>query len=379
MLCLRSLGVWVALAVALAGCRSASSWSHTKAPTAPVYPHSEQAVADATKSSRRTVGESPLESNGVRLAAHSDSASLAMDDEDSATSVLDGDDPFAGRDELPLDDLVAAVKARNPSLQAAQAAWNAAANKYPQAIALDDPMFQSMFAPASWSGASNVQGSYYVGMAQKIPWAGKRGLRGELANWEAAATSYDVGETQLRLAEAARIAFFDFYLNQRLRELNEANREAVRSFRDIARNKYEANQVTQQDVLQAEVELSQLEQRQIELTQERTVAMARINTLLHRRPNHPLPPPPATLSAKQEVPDVGALLGLAVSQRPELHALAARIESEKTAAALACKEFYPDFELMGRYDRFWTDKEQRPQVGLNMNIPLNQAKRHAAV
>ena len=83
MLCSRSLGVWVAMVVALAGCRSASSWSHIKAPIAPLFPHSEQAIADATKSSRRTVGESALESNGVRLAAHSDSASLAMDDEDS--------------------------------------------------------------------------------------------------------------------------------------------------------------------------------------------------------------------------------------------------------------------------------------------------------
>ena len=57
MLCLRSLSVWVALAVALTGCRSASSWSHAKAPTAPRYPHSEQAVADATKSSQQVVGK----------------------------------------------------------------------------------------------------------------------------------------------------------------------------------------------------------------------------------------------------------------------------------------------------------------------------------
>ena len=379
MLCLRSLGVWVVLAVALSGCRSASWWSHAKAPTAPVYPHSEQAVADATKSSRRTVGESALESNGVRLAAHSDSARLAMDDEGTAISVFDQDDPFSGRDELPLEDLVAAVKARNPSLQAAQAAWNAAANKYPQAIALDDPMFQSMFAPASWSGASNVQGSYYFGIAQKLPWAGKRELRGNQANWEANAASFDVGEAQLRLAEAARMAFFDYYINQRERELTAASREALREFRDVARAKYEANQVSQQDVLQADVELAQQEQRQIELHQEQVVAAARINTLLHRRPDHSLPPPPKSLTVADELPPVEGLREWAVEHRPELHAMAARVQAEQSAVALACKEFYPDFEVMGRYDRFWTDKEQRPQVGLNMNVPLNQSKRHAAV
>src|SRR5207253_686175 len=42
-------------------------------------------------------------------------------------------------------------------------------------------------------------------------------------------------------------------------------------------------------------------------------------------------------------------------------------------------EYYPDFEVMGRYDAFWTDHQQRPQVGLNMNVPLRRDRRSAAV
>jgi len=34
---------------------------------------------------------------------------------------------------------------------------------------------------------------------------------------------------------------------------------------------------------------------------------------------------------------------------------------------------------MGRYDQFWTAVEQRPQVGMYLNIPLNQSRRKAAV
>jgi outer membrane protein TolC len=303
----------------------------------------------------------------------------AFQAESAQLPVSDADDLLAGRDELPLDELVAAVKARNPSLQAAVAAWNAAANKYPQAIALDDPMFQSMYAPRSYSGDSSVQASHYFGVAQKLPWPGKRELRGNQANWEAAAASFDAGEAQLRITEAARVAFFDYFLNQRERELNAASREALSRFRDVARAKYEANQVSQQDVLQADVELAQFEQQQIELDQERIVAIARINTLLHRRPDHPLPAPPRQLAIREELPPVEGLREWAVEHRPELQALAARVQAEQSAAALACKEFYPDFEVMARYDRFWIDHEQQPQIGLNMNVPLNQSKRHAAV
>lgn len=291
----------------------------------------------------------------------------------------DADDPFAGRDELSLSDLVAAVQARNPSLQSAYAAWNAAANKYPQVVALDDPMFQSMYAPRSYSGASDVPASHYFGIAQNFPWPGKRELRGNQANWEAAAASFDAGEVALRIAEAARLAFFDYFLNERERELNAANREALRGFRDIARAKFENNQVSQQDVLQADVELAEFEQQQIDLDQERLVTIARINTLLHRRPDHPLPPPPRRLPRLDDLPSVAELRDWAVAHRPELQAMAARVQAEQSAVALACKEYYPDFELMGRYDRFWFDREQQPQIGLNMNIPLNQSKRHAAV
>jgi len=101
------------------------------------------------------------------------------------------------------------VQRRNPTLQAAFAAWSAAAERYPQAIAFDDPMFQSMYAPRSFASSSNVQSSYYVGIAQKVPWSGKRALRGQVAQWETVATSLDYQDAQLRIAESTRLAFFD--------------------------------------------------------------------------------------------------------------------------------------------------------------------------
>lgn len=366
MLCSRVLRVAVVLTLVSAGCRTPN--------VAVVAPQDEPSV--------RTASNTRIHSC-ERSAHHAERddyvEQMSFGESSERPLANDVDDPFAGREELLLDELVAAVKVRNPSLQAAAAAWNAAANKYPQAVALDDPMFQSMYAPRSYSGDSNVQASHYFGVAQKLPWPGKRELRGNQANWEATAASFDAGEAQLRITEAARIAFFDYFLNQRERELNAASREALSRFRDVARAKYEANQVTQQDVLQADVELAQFEQRQIELHQEQIVAIARINTLLHRRPDHPLPAPPRVLAISDNLPPVESLREWAVERRPELQALAARVQAEQSAAALACKEFYPDFEIMGRYDRFWIDREQQPQLGLNMNIPLNQSKRHAAV
>jgi outer membrane protein TolC len=46
---------------------------------------------------------------------------------------------------------------------------------------------------------------------------------------------------------------------------------------------------------------------------------------------------------------------------------------------LACKEFYPDVEVVGRYDAFWQEDPLRPMVGMNLNMPLYKEKRWAAV
>jgi outer membrane protein TolC len=304
--------------------------------------------------------------------SHQDVGELVFED---AVSV---DDPFAGRTELPLDVLIAAVQERNPSMQAAKAAWAVASERYPQAVALDDPMLQTMFAPASFA-SNNSQPSYYLGAAQRIPWHGKRALRGEMAKWESSAASWDAEEVKLRLAVASRMAFLDYYLVRREIELNQKNVEVMQDFRSTAKNKYEANQVSQQDLSAADLELAKLKQQQLELEQTERIAAARINTLLHRRPDHSLPPPPSRLMIEDEIPDSAELRELAKSHRPELAAINARIQSEQNAVALACQQYYPDFEFMGRYDAFWTDAQQRPQVGMNMNVPIQRNRLGAAV
>src|SRR5687768_1382430 len=41
--------------------------------------------------------------------------------------------------------------------------------------------------------------------------------------------------------------------------------------------------------------------------------------------------------------------------------------SRNSNNSLACKEFYPDIEVVGRYDAFWQEDPLRPMVGMNLN------------
>jgi cobalt-zinc-cadmium efflux system outer membrane protein len=288
------------------------------------------------------------------------------------------EDPFVGQSELRPEQLVAEVLARNPSLAATIAAWQAAAQEYPQVISLEDPMFGFMLGPDSW-GSDAVDPAYMVNASQKLPWPGKRQLRGQSAMAETTAARFEVDDTRRTLADAARQAYYDYYQARAELELNEENLGITRDLRDTASAKYRANQVTQQDVLLADVELAQLERRGLELVRSERVAIARINTLLHRAADLPLPPPPAQLGAMLDLPPATVLRQLAIENRPDLAAVGARIRAEQAAVALAHKEFYPDFELVARYDAFWQEKPLRPAIGMNVNVPLYQERRRAAV
>jgi len=363
-----------------AGCSAHRSWMtavdlHSRSPGIAIPgspPTSEQ--FSRTKGETRRV---------VPVSHHVEEECVVEHEEDPGTAVpglpSNADDPFAGLEALPLPHLISEVQARNPSLHAAQAAWSAAANRYPQVVALDDPMFDVMMAPASFRSNSPVDASYTLTASQKLPWHGKRALRGEMALWEANASAWDSVEVELRLTLAASLAYFDYYIVLREMEINRSNVTLLEDIRSTAKSKYEANLVSAQDLSLADLELAKLEQRAIELAQMRRVSVARINTLLHRRPDHPLPPIPGPLTVSAGPIDVAQLQHIALQRRPELAALASRIQAEQNAVALACKEYYPDFEVLGRYDTMWADSEQRGIVGLNFNVPVYRDKRAAAV
>jgi outer membrane protein TolC len=300
----------------------------------------------------------------------------------AAETCGEDDGMFAGQRELSLDLLVDQALARNASIQAMAAAWRAAAARYPQVVSLEDPMFMAMVAPGSFN-SSQVDSAYVLQGSQKLPWPGKLAAKGQGARAEADAAMHEVRDTRLQVAEAAQLAYFEYYLVRASTTLNEHNLRAIRELRSSARSKYEANEVTQQDVLQADVELAEVERRQLELRRMDRVAVARINTLLRRHPQATLPPPARQLPETADVPPPSALIQFAMQQRPDLAALGARVRSEEAAVRLAQKQYYPDVDVFGRYDSFWqpasTQSDLRGQVGLNVNVPTYRRRLAAAV
>lgn len=277
-----------------------------------------------------------------------------------------------GEASLDRDALIRAVLARNPSLAAAQAAVRAADARASGAGSFADPSLSYSFAPQSLF--TGPRSGHRLELAQPIASWGKRGLARAAAHSDADALRFELGALRLDLALAASQLYDDYYFAARAQTVNAAHRGLVADLRETALARYEAGRAPKQAPLAAELEAARLEHREVELGTTQRIAVARLNALLHRAPDAELPPAPAALS-----PPVHGALRSEPAERPEQRAAAARSAAREAEAALARRARIPDVALMVGYDGMWSEPEMRPMLGVEIALPLQRARRRAAI
>lgn len=265
--------------------------------------------------------------------------------------------------------VVAAVLARNPGLDAARASWRAAVAAYPSAVALDDPMVRYALAP--FSIGADARFGQRIEVSQKLPWPGRRRLRGDAAIADAEAAQADLEALRLDLAEAAVQAFDDDYLAVRALDINRHHRALLERIETSAIAQYTAGRASQQDPLEARAHLIELDRERLTLETQRRAAVAVLDRLLHRTAGAELPPPPARLAV---APPAGAR-----REHPRRIAAAARVRARRAEAEDAGLAFTPSFELMGAYDSMWDTWQHRWMIGVGIEIPLQRGRRDAEV
>ena len=278
--------------------------------------------------------------------------------------------------------LVQEVLSRNQSVEAARQAWRGAMAAYRQSTSLEDPVVSYQIAPKSIG--SDVPFGNEIEVRQMLPFPGKRGVKGAsaIADAEMAYADYETMRLDLAL-EAAKLVY-EAYRVERAIRINRDHMSFLNEIREVAASRYGVGQASQEEPLEAEVEISHLDHQRIELQRERLVIQDEMNTLLHREPNAPLPPPPSTLprpdSLAMHVPTLysPALMDTALARRPELKGALASIRGREAEKSMAGKESLPDFGLMGSYNSMWMDPEHQWMVGVEMNLPLWFGKQSAA-
>src|SRR5258705_115547 len=217
---------------------------------------------------------------------------------------------------VTLDSVLAEVLAKNPSLKAARANWQAMEARVSQERAWVDPRVGVDVERSGTTRFFTFTDNEWM-VSQELPLSGKNRRRARAASAEAAAAFAQVDRRRLELTRDARVAFYNLLNAQKQIELNDKNAELLKQFSEITRVKYEAGTRMQSDVLMAQPELLRNQEARRDLDRQSAETRYRLNVLMNRKPDAPW-----GRAEMVEVPpfnsDAQMIEGHALVHRPEL-------------------------------------------------------------
>ncbi len=275
----------------------------------------------------------------------------------------------------PLKALVSEALQNNPEIQAARKEREAAQHRIAPAGAFDDPMLEAGFINLPINSLRfdrEEMTMKMIGLSQRFPYPGKRGLRQGVATQDAETVGYGYQETMNRVARDIRIAYFDLGLTLEMTRLVEKNKLILEQFLRLTESRYEVGLGAQADVLKAQTQLSKMVDELLKLARERPMIEAELNRMLGRSANlAALGPEPPQL--REEALNLESLRETALAQRPQLLALQSIVARNQKALDLARKDYYPDFDVRmsyGQRDNMPDGTRRSDMVSLTVAINL---------
>ena len=216
-------------------------------------------------------------------------------------------------------------------------------------------------------------------IAQKIPWFGKLSLRSQRAAMMAIRQEAILNAKKLELARQIAWAYYELGFAASGQKINERLIKMLTQLLRVSETRYAAGQGLQQDVFQAQVELSKLLDEQNTLDKKRRVQEDQINSLLNRESFIPVTPP-ESLKYPNTMFEEKKLQTLALKMNPWLKVKLAEIDQAGIEVELARKDYWPDMDFKVAYGQ--RDENEDGQDRANflstsvvMNIPLWQKTR----
>jgi len=243
----------------------------------------------------------------------------------------------------PVEQYIELALSQNPDIQAARKKMEALAHRVPVAASLPDPVLQVTAQPEPVQTAAGQQ-ELIVAANQKFLLFGKLRSRASLAESQTGVARAQLAAVELATIAQVKRAYYELYFLQQTTSVTEDEQKLLVEIREVANTRYKAGSTSQQDVLRADLEVSQVENDLIRLRQQLASGQARLARLLHIAPQTPVAALDELLQ-EQAPRDLELLQQQAVLARPELHAQLAAIRRDRSAVNLARLDYKPDVTL----------------------------------
>ncbi|SMH61550.1 TolC family protein [Azospirillum agricola] len=298
----------------------------------------------------------------------------------AAILVLTGTAARAAGTDAEISRLIETARRMNPEAQVRALEADATASRVEAAGALDDPKFKTeLMIPRSMPGylPGRRAGEELYQIRQMLPLWGKRELKRGIAEWDSRKARALQAEVENQISYRVKVAYAEYHAAHLAVDETRGLLGTMGRLADLARIRYAQGPGKQQDVTGATAERGTLMAEVARMEADRRRAQVRLNGLLARAPDTPLPskPQPRAVPAVETL-SVAALLERAMLDSPVIRAQQAQIQSADTSRQLVDRNWYPDLELGvgavrrdGRFEAY--------QAMIEFNIPLQIDRRRA--
>ena len=277
----------------------------------------------------------------------------------------------------PLAELIEEGLAENKEIQSLQDKVESLQEEVSFAGSLEDPRlgFGVLNLPTnSWEFDQEPMTQKTIFLAQKFPWFGKLSLKSQRQALMASEEQAMLEAKQLELARKIASAYYELGFIATNLDINQRLTEMVSQLLRVAETRYAAGEGLQNDVLQAQVELSKLMDEKIDLEKRRRTSRDQINELLNRE-HFMSVTPPVDLAYPNLKLDSQALKEKSLTNNPWLGVRQAKIGQSEVEVELAKKDYWPDMDFRVAYGQRDNDPNDgnRPDffsATVTVNIPL---------
>jgi outer membrane protein TolC len=273
---------------------------------------------------------------------------------------------------VTLKDLEQEALKNNPEINMAAKRAEAAEERKSLASAMPDPMVGIMIQNVGALGTSTVgkeeMSMQGVVFTQEIPFPGKLSTKGRAAAKMAGREQENARETQLRVLNNLRTAYYEYFLAYRSAEILNETKELMKNFQRIAETRYATGQGMQQDVIRAQLEVSMLLDRIAEEDRKKETQAALISSLVGRNPLMPMgkPAEPPRRAVNKSLDEMAAQVQ---AHSPMLKGKQQVVGQSEAELSMSRREYLPDMVLSagmftrGDYKDVW-------QASLMFKVPL---------
>lgn len=181
-------------------------------------------------------------------------------------------------------------------------------------------------------------------VSQPVELGGKRARRLDVARSEVRLTELELDAALRTLRRDVRVAYFNLALSHSNAGLGEQAVEQAETLAKIAQARFEAGDIAQFEVLQANLAVSRAQNELARLQNTERVSRAALNLLLNRQPDASLDVSDSMFAARPPI-TTSLLIERALSQNVELQTAEQQIVTERSRLRLARAQRIPDLLL----------------------------------